>query len=128
VIRHEAESVDTVPEPLGPLLQQEVETSPVPVIEEDGLPRVAAQGDVIERHWILYSWLTSHGLMLNNKLLNCKPHMFFPGQDFLKSFHSVNSVSFPITLFLDVLWTNLSCSASKAFVYVRQACKSRFLR
>jgi hypothetical protein len=32
MIGHEAEGVDTMPEPPDPLLQEEVETSPVPVI------------------------------------------------------------------------------------------------
>ena len=62
-----------MPEPLDPLLQQEVETSPVPVIEEDDLPCVAAQGDMIQRSWIVNSWLTGHGPMLIKKFQNSKP-------------------------------------------------------
>jgi hypothetical protein len=73
MIAHEAEGVDTMPEPLDPLLEQEIETSPVSVIEEDGLPRVAAQGDMIECPWIVDSGLTGHGPILNNKLQRCKP-------------------------------------------------------
>jgi hypothetical protein len=46
IIAHQAEGVDMMPEPLDPLLQQEIEASPVSVIEEDGLTRVAAQGDM----------------------------------------------------------------------------------
>jgi hypothetical protein len=42
-----------MPEPFDSLLQQEVEASPVPVIEEDGLPCVAAQGNMIERPLIV---------------------------------------------------------------------------
>ena len=73
MIVHEAEGMDTMPEPLDPLLKQEVKASPVSVIEEDGLPCVAAQDDMIERSWIVNSWLTGHGSMLNNKLQLCKP-------------------------------------------------------
>jgi hypothetical protein len=64
VIAHEAEGMDTMPEPFDPLLHQEIEASPVPVVEENGLPRVAAQGDMIERPWIVDSWLTGHEPML----------------------------------------------------------------
>ncbi len=60
-------------EPLDSLLQQEVEASPVSVIEEDALPRVAAQGDMIERPWMVNSWFTGHESILNNKLQHCKP-------------------------------------------------------
>jgi hypothetical protein len=73
MVAHKAEGVDAMSEPLDPLLEQEVKSSPVPVIEEDGLPCVAAQGDMIERPWIVDSWLTSHGPILNNNLLNCRP-------------------------------------------------------
>jgi hypothetical protein len=73
MIAHEAEGMDTMPEPLDPLLQQKVKASSVSVIEEDGLPCVAAQDDMIERSWIVNSWLTGHGSMLNNKLQLCKP-------------------------------------------------------
>ena len=59
--------------PLDLLLQQEVEASPVSVIEEDGLPCVATQGNMIERSRTVNSWLTGHGSMLNNKLQLCKP-------------------------------------------------------
>ena len=76
VIAHQAEGVDTMPEPLGPFLQQEIEPSPVPVIEEDGLPCVAAQGNMIQRAWIVDSWLTGHDPMLNNNLRVCKPDPF----------------------------------------------------
>ena len=50
-----------------------VEASPVSVIEEDGLPCVATQGNMIERSRTVNSWLTGHGSMLNNKLQLCKP-------------------------------------------------------
>ena len=73
MIAHEAESVDMMPEPLDPLLEQEVEASSISVIEEDGLPCVAAQGDMVECPWIMDSWLAGHATMLNNKLQYCKP-------------------------------------------------------
>jgi hypothetical protein len=62
-----------MPEPLRPFLQQEVEASSVPVIEEDGLPCVAAEDDMIGCPWAVDSWLTGHGATLNNLLKLCKP-------------------------------------------------------
>lgn len=73
MIAHEAEGVDTMPEPLRSFLEQEVEASPVPVIEKDGLPCVAAKDDMIECPWEVDSWFTGHGFMLSNKLKLCKP-------------------------------------------------------
>jgi len=66
VIAHEAESVDTISEPLDPLLEQEVEASPISAIEENGLPCVASEGDMIKGAWIMHSRFTSHGAILNN--------------------------------------------------------------
>jgi len=83
MVAHEAEGVDTMPEPLDPLLQQEVEASPVSVIEEDGLPCVATQGNMIEGSRTVNSWLTGHGSMLNNKLQLCKPDPLTLGQEVL---------------------------------------------
>jgi hypothetical protein len=48
MIAHEAEGVDRMPEPLRSFLQQEVEASPIPVIEEDSLPGVAAKDNMID--------------------------------------------------------------------------------
>ncbi len=59
MIAHEAEGVDAMPEPLDPLLQQEIEASPVPVIEEAGLPRITTQGDKTERPWKVNSRVTA---------------------------------------------------------------------
>ena len=68
-----------MPEPLDPLLQQEVEASPVPVIEEDGLPYVASQGDMIERPWIVNSRLPGQGPMIKIAKLQARPQMRFDG-------------------------------------------------
>ncbi len=54
-------------------LDQEAEASPIPVIKEDRLTAVTAQGDMIECTRIVDSWLSSHGPMLNDKLQYCKP-------------------------------------------------------
>jgi hypothetical protein len=73
MVAHEAEGVDTMPEPLDPLLQQELEASRVSVIEEDGLPCVATQSNMIVRSRTVNSRLAGHGSMLNNELQLCKP-------------------------------------------------------
>ena len=65
MIAHEAEGVEAMSEPLNSLLQEEVEADPVSVIEEDGLPCVASQGDMIECSRVIDSWLSGHGPILN---------------------------------------------------------------
>ena len=64
VIGHEAEGVNSVSEPAGSLLEQEVETVPVVVGKEDGLTAVAPENDVVESAGKMNAWFTCHGEMI----------------------------------------------------------------
>ena len=73
MIAHEAEGVNTMPEPFDPFLQKETASSPVSIIEEDGLPGVAAEDDVIHRSGIVNSRFPSHGAIPHPLFQFCKP-------------------------------------------------------
>jgi hypothetical protein len=73
MITHQAKGIDAVSESLDPLLDQKEESSAILVIEENALPAVAAQDDVVERPRVVNPWFASHAIMLYHELLNCKP-------------------------------------------------------
>ena len=71
--------MDAVAKALDSFLDQKVEARAILITKENGLAAIAAQDDVIERPWIVNSWLTSHGAILHNKLQLCKPDNHIKG-------------------------------------------------
>ena len=68
MVTHKTEGMDAVAKALDPLLDQEAEASPVPVIEEYRLAVVAPQDGMVEGPRIVNSWLPSHTVILHIKL------------------------------------------------------------
>ncbi len=73
MVSHEAECVDTVPEPLYTLLQEKVETVTVVIIEKDPLPIVAAEDHVIDCAGIVNSGFACHAGTISHKSPDAKP-------------------------------------------------------
>jgi len=71
MVFHETKSMDAVGESLYSFLEQGVEASTILIIEENGLPAIAGQDDVIECSRIVNSWLPSHAVLLRHKLQHC---------------------------------------------------------
>jgi len=64
VVGHEAKGVDTVAEPAGPFLNQQIEPVTVGVGEENGLTAVATENDVIKSAGDMDAWFACHGGMI----------------------------------------------------------------
>jgi len=73
VIGHQTEGMDAVTKSFDPFLDQKVEASAVPIIEENGLAAIATQDGVIECPRIVDPRLPSHAAILHHKLQLCKP-------------------------------------------------------
>jgi hypothetical protein len=68
MVGHEAEGVHAVAETTSPLLEQEVETVPVGVGDEDGLTAVTPKNNVIESAGEMDAWFACHGEKIPQRL------------------------------------------------------------
>jgi hypothetical protein len=61
MIGHKTEGVNTIREPAGSLLKQEIKTVSVVLGEEDGLVGIAPENNVIESAGKMDAWFACHG-------------------------------------------------------------------